>query len=198
MFSLILWHDIEEALREELGDMGRTMGLQFFDQDYSLISSQLATLNRQAGGLLLASLLVWAIVMVFFFRLVSRGLRPALGIMVSLGSGRGRVWRFALASLLILSLCGLIAGGTAGVLVYKEVMARAYATIEKSVSGFTGAPTGDWEESAVQRNLMEISGRLPLLSVLGQGVILAIVSLVISIRESRLSPSILLESGGRK
>jgi hypothetical protein len=203
MFSLILWHDIEEALREELGDMGRTMGLQFFDQDYSLISSQLATLNQQAGGLLLASLLVWAIVMVFFFRLVSRGLRPALGIMVSLGSGRGRVWRFALASLLILSLCGLIAGGTAGVLVYKEVMARAYATIEKSVSGFTGAPTGDgegedWEESAVQRNLMEISGRLPLLSVLGQGVILAIVSLVISIRESRLSPSILLESGGRK
>ena len=199
MFSIVLKHGNEQAFLEQLGDPILAQKIQFFDQGYSRVRPQLETLNRQAGGLLLISALVWVVVMVFFFLLLTRGLRPVLGIMVSLGAERRRLLFFLLSFILILSLCGLAIGGTAGNFAYLRVMNQAYSNIEEGASGFEGRPDPELPEGdAPAVNLIEISPRLPLLIVLAQGLVILLVAVLVTIRESRLSARILLESGGKK
>lgn len=197
MFSLVLQHGSEQAFLEQLGpDLAE--GVRFFDQGYSRVRPQLEALNRQAGGLFLVSALVWVVVMVFFFLLLTRGLRPVLGIMVSLGAGGRSLLFFLLSFILILSLCGLAIGGTAGNFAYLSVMNHAYSTIEEGTSGFEGRPDPELPENAPAVNLIEISPRLPLLIILAQGLVILLVAVPVSIRESRLSARILLESVGKK
>lgn len=197
MFSLALQHGSEQAFLEQLGpDLAE--GVRFFDQGYSRVKPQLEALNRQARGLFLVSALVWVVVMIFFFLLLTRGLRPVLGIMVSLGAERRRLLFFLLSFILILSLCGLAIGGTAGNFAYLRVMNQAYSNIEEGASGFEGRPDPELPEGAPAVKLIEISPRLPLLIVLTQGLVILLVAVLVTIRESRLSARILLESGGKK
>jgi len=130
--------------------------------------------------------------------LLTRGLRPVLGIMVSLGAERRRLLFFLLSFILILSLCGLAIGGTAGNFAYQRAMNQAYSNIEEAASGFEGRPDPELPEGAPAVKLIEISPRLPLLIVLAQGLVILLVAVLVSGKESRLSARILLESGGKK
>lgn len=184
MFSFILRPGSEEAFRAALADLGKAEGVHFYDQGYSRIAPQLETLNRHAGLQFLVSILVWLVVMAFFLLLISRGLRPVLGIMLSLGSGRGRLLRFSLAFIIILSLCGMICGGVGGSFAYRAVMAEAYDSIEQTASGFQGSlhmgneVSREPGEQRLTDQLLEISPGLPLLAILFQGLVVWIAALL--------------------
>lgn len=165
MLSLILQNGSQATFLDAIAGTALAGKVQVLDQGHGRIASQIFTLWEEARTLFIVSSLLWVIVMAFFFLLVSRRLRPGLGIMVSLGVRKGHIRQFMLSYIVILSLCGLIIGGAVGTAVYQGVMARTHASLQSSISA-----------SDLSLILADITPGLPMAYILVQGLILILVA----------------------
>lgn len=185
MLSLVLENGSKNAFLKRIAGTDLDGKVHVLDQGYDKIASQIWTLWREARSLFVVSSLVWGIVVVFFFLLVTRRLRPDMGIMVSLGVRRNHIRQFLLCYIVIISLCGLILGGTAGVKVFQEVMVRTYNPLQEAAN-----------DANLPLTLGEAASWLPVISTLLQGLILILVAVIISL-VIRLNVQVLLKQGMR-
>jgi hypothetical protein len=165
MLSLILQNGSQATFLDAIAGTELAGKVQVLDQGYGRIASQIRTLWEEARALFIVSSLLWLIVMAFFFLLVTRRLRPGLGIMVSLGVKKGHIRQFMLSYIVILSLCGLIIGGVVGTAVYRGVLARTYASLQDAISA-----------TDLSLILADIIPGLPMAYILVQGLILILVA----------------------
>ena len=168
MLSLVLKNGSQDAFLESIAGTGLDGKVQVLDQGYGRIASQILTLWGEARSLFIVSSLVWGIVVVFFFLLITRRLHPVLGIMVSLGVRRRQIRQFVLGYIAIICLCGLLIGGTVGTVVYQGVIAKTYDSLQESAADLPFA-------------LAAITPRLPIIYILLQGLILILLAVVIAL-----------------
>lgn len=168
MLSLVLKNGSQDAFLESIAGTGLDGKVQVLDQGYGRIASQILTLWGEARSLFIVSSLVWGIVAVFFFLLITRRLHPVLGIMVSLGVRRRHIRQFVLGYIAIICLCGLLIGGTVGTVVYQGVIAKTYDSLQESAADLPFA-------------LAAITPRLPIIYILLQGLILILLAVVIAL-----------------
>lgn len=183
MLSIVLQNGSKEAFYNNIAGTELSSYIHVLDQGYDGIASQLWTLWREANSLFIVSFLVWGIVGVFFFLMVSRRLHPDMGIMVSLGVKRARIRRFMLGYIAIIIICGLVLGGGVAGLIFKGMVAKTYGSLEKEITA-VGLPF----------TLSEATLGLPVTYALLQGTILVIVASVIALM-SRLNVRVLLKRG---
>ncbi len=172
MLSLVLDNGSQDEFLDAIAGTELDGRVHVLDQGYGKIASQIRTLWQEAKTLFIVSALLWGIVMEFFILLITKRLRPDLGIMVSLGARRNHIRGFLLGYIVILSLCGLLIGGIVGTAVYQGTIARTYDSLHDTIAV---------SDTDLPFALADIAPRLPMLYVLLQGLIMFLVATVVAL-----------------
>lgn len=134
-FTMVLYNGTVEETKAFLRDNGYLDNkLLYFDNGYSEIAETLNGFQESAKQLFYASVLTWLAAVVVYLVLFVRHQRRSVGLMCSLGSGKGKAARFVWVISMLPVAAASVVGALVGMALMRGTLEKVFASVQDVLS----------------------------------------------------------------